>query len=107
MQRKSEIEEFLQDAKRDWETKHKKFYYYVHNVDREFHYDKAKYQRLVSELEERNYSVLDPIMAGWIQGIIDALEWVLEIPDAELTLNNMYPKERYQKFMQSIPVKEE
>jgi hypothetical protein len=97
----------LEDAIKEWETKYKQFYEHIENGDQMYHYDEDKHDRIISKLKEQNYSVIDPVMLGWTQGVIDTLEWVLQVPDDKGTLWNWYPKERYRKFMQATPIKEE
>lgn len=106
VEKKSEIETFLQDAIRDWELNYKKFYH-RDDTPENYHYDKSEKEKYIAELGKKHYSVIDPVSMGWIQGIIDALEWVLQIPEDQGTTYNIYIKQEYRKFVQCIPVKQE
>jgi hypothetical protein len=87
IQHKFYIEEFLEDAKREWKDNYQKYYYPI-VAGQEF-------EEVGPEEEQRRSRIFDRIMAGWIQGVIDTLEWVLDIPENEQTLTDMHMLPKY------------
>jgi hypothetical protein len=97
IQRKPDIREFLEDAKRNWEDKYAKYYYHRATPDDERLDDQAKFA-----LSHKGSPIFDPIIIGWTEGIIDALEWVLGIPETESILKDIHIKEKYRAKLETF-----